>query len=314
MRIKQICMMVLLALGVAPWANAQTFDKLWKQVDQAEQKSLPQTVIQLTNEIYKKAETEKNSPQMLKAYTWRMKYREMLTPDSFYVNLNGLEQWAKTAEKPMDRAVLNSLIAGIYSDYASRNRWQIFQRPNIVDETPSADIREWSGNMFVQQVMQHTTEALKDKELLLATSARIYIPFVELGDASEYYRHDMLHLLGSRGVDALRNVNGLDKDSVVNAGIENIYQEMLDTYKRVNMDDGYVLTMLNYLDWRRNSDNTFVPYRAPQKLIGLTQDPYLAGLDKLRTEFKTHDICAEVYLAKARYAIEKGQQAMPLQI
>ena len=173
--------MVLLALGVAPWANAQTFDKLWKQVDQAEQKSLPQTVIQLTNEIYKKAETEKNSPQMLKAYTWRMKYREMLTPDSFYVNLNGLEQWAKTAEKPMDRAVLNSLIAGIYSDYASRNRWQIFQRPNIVDETPSADIREWSGNMFVQQVMQHTTEALKDKELLLATSARIYIPFVELG-------------------------------------------------------------------------------------------------------------------------------------
>ena len=61
MRIKQICMMVLLALGVAPWANAQTFDKLWKQVDQAEQKSLPQTVIQLTNEIYKKAETEKLS-------------------------------------------------------------------------------------------------------------------------------------------------------------------------------------------------------------------------------------------------------------
>lgn len=225
--------MVLLALGVAPWANAQTFDKLWKQVDQAEQKSLPQTVIQLTNEIYKKAETEKNSPQMLKAYTWRMKYREMLTPDSFYVSLNGLEQWAKTAEKPMDRAVLNSLIAGIYSDYASRNRWQIFQRPNIVDETPSADIREWSGNMFVQRVMQHTTEALKDKELLLATSARIYIPFVELGDASEYYRHDMLHLLGSRGVDALRNVNGLDKDSVVNAGIENIYQEMLDTYKEL---------------------------------------------------------------------------------
>ena len=51
MRIKQICMMVLLALGVAPWANAQTFDKLWKQVDQAEQKSLPQTVIQLTNEF-----------------------------------------------------------------------------------------------------------------------------------------------------------------------------------------------------------------------------------------------------------------------
>ena len=69
MRIKQICMMVLLSLGIAPWAKAQTFDKLWKQVEQAEQKSLPQTVIQLTDRIYKKAETERNSPQMLKAYT-----------------------------------------------------------------------------------------------------------------------------------------------------------------------------------------------------------------------------------------------------
>jgi F420-dependent methylenetetrahydromethanopterin dehydrogenase len=68
MRIKQICMMVLLSLGIAPWAKAQTFDKLWKQVEQAEQKSLPQTVIQLTDRIYKKAETERNSPQMLKAY------------------------------------------------------------------------------------------------------------------------------------------------------------------------------------------------------------------------------------------------------
>ena len=57
MRIKQICMMVLLSLGIAPWAKAQTFDKLWKQVEQAEQKSLPQTVIQLTDRIYKKAET-----------------------------------------------------------------------------------------------------------------------------------------------------------------------------------------------------------------------------------------------------------------
>ena len=85
-------MMVLLSLGIAPWAKAQTFDKLWKQVEQAEQKSLPQTVIQLTDRIYKKAETERTSPQMLKAYTWRMKYRETLTPDSFYVSLKGLKQ------------------------------------------------------------------------------------------------------------------------------------------------------------------------------------------------------------------------------
>ena len=39
------------------------YDKLWKQVEQAEKKSLPETVIKLTGEIYQKGEKEKNSPQ-----------------------------------------------------------------------------------------------------------------------------------------------------------------------------------------------------------------------------------------------------------
>ena len=56
MKVKQICMMVLLWLGVIPAVQAQTFDKLWKEVEQAEKKSLPKTVIKLTDEIYQKGE------------------------------------------------------------------------------------------------------------------------------------------------------------------------------------------------------------------------------------------------------------------
>lgn len=59
MKVKQICMMVLLWLGVIPAVQAQTFDKLWKEVEQAEKKSLPKTVIKLTDEIYQKGEKEK---------------------------------------------------------------------------------------------------------------------------------------------------------------------------------------------------------------------------------------------------------------
>ena len=58
MKIRQICMLVLLCLGVIPAVQAQTYDKLWKQVEQAEKKSLPETVIKLTGEIYQKGEKE----------------------------------------------------------------------------------------------------------------------------------------------------------------------------------------------------------------------------------------------------------------
>ena len=58
MKIRQICMVVLLWLGVIPAVQAQSFDKLWKEVEQAGKKSLPKTVIKLTDEIYRKGEKE----------------------------------------------------------------------------------------------------------------------------------------------------------------------------------------------------------------------------------------------------------------
>ena len=49
MKVRQICMMVLLGLGVIPAMQAQTFDKLWKEVKQAEKKSLPKTCLLYTS-------------------------------------------------------------------------------------------------------------------------------------------------------------------------------------------------------------------------------------------------------------------------
>ena len=230
MKVKQICMMVLLWLGVIPAVQAQTFDKLWKEVEQAEKKSLPKTVIKLTDEIYQKGEKEKNSPQMLKAYAWRMKYREMLNPDSLYAGLKGLEQWVKQTDQPMDRAILHSLIAEIYANYAANNQWQLRQRTEIVGQTPSADIREWTANMFVEKVRTNVKEALADSVLLLKTSSRDYIPFVELGKTSEYYHHDLYHLLASRGIDALLQVEKLGSGYTETNAVNPVKQDIIAIY------------------------------------------------------------------------------------
>lgn len=321
MKVKQICMMVLLWLGVIPAVQAQTFDKLWKEVEQAEKKSLPKTVIKLTGEIYQKGEKEKNSPQMLKAYLWRMKYREMLTPDSLYTSLKGLEEWAKRTDQPMDRAILHSLIAQVYANYAADNQWQLRQRTEIVDQTPSTDIREWTANMFVDKVQANVKETLADSVLLLKTSSRTYIPLVELGETSEYYHHDMYHLLASRSIEALQQVEGLisrtvDGDVVnpVKQDIITIYGNMLSAYKASGLKEGYVLTALNYLEWRRGADRNIRPFQIKSGSSELTDDTYLKALNTLKSNYASEPICAEVYLAQARYAIEKEQQLNALQL
>lgn len=321
MKIKQICMMVLFGLGVIPAAQAQTFDKLWKEVEQAQKKSLPKTVIKLTDEIYQKGEKEKNSAQMLKAYMWRMKTQETLTPDSFYVGLKGLEQWAKQTDQPMDRSILHSLIAGIYANYAASNQWQLRQRTEIVGETPSADMREWTANMFVEKVRANVKEALADSVLLLKTSSRNYVPFVELGETSEYYHHDMYHLLASRGIESLNQIERLGRidfndtmPSPVKQDIINIYSNMIAAYKAAGLKEGYILTALNYLEWRRNTDRSVMPLKIEGGRPGLTEDTYLAALNTLKSKFASEPVSAEVYLAQARYAVEKELQINALQL
>lgn len=322
MKIKQICVMLLVGLGVIPALQAQTFDKLWKEVEQAQKKGLPKTVIKKTEEIYQKGEREKNSAQMLKAYMWRMKTQETLTPDSFYVGLKGLEQWAKQTDKPMDRAVLHSLIAGIYANYAANNQWQLRQRTEIVDAAPAADMREWTANMFVEKVRTNVKGALADPTLLLKTSSRNYIPFVEQGVSSEYYHHDMYHLLASRSIESLNQIIRLERGgfndaapSPVAQDIIGIYENMLAAYKAAGLKEGYVLTALNYLEWKRDANGNAVPLGILKGRSAATGDnEYPEGLNTLKNEFASEPVCAEVYLAQARYAITKEQQVEALKL
>ena len=60
MNIKQMGVIMLLCLASIPGIQAQSFNNLWKQVDQAEKNSLPETVVKLTDEIYRKGVKEKN--------------------------------------------------------------------------------------------------------------------------------------------------------------------------------------------------------------------------------------------------------------
>ena len=55
--------MALVAMFYAPFLpmlSAQSYDDLWKELQEAEKKSLPQTAIKVADRIYEKALKEKN--------------------------------------------------------------------------------------------------------------------------------------------------------------------------------------------------------------------------------------------------------------
>ena len=139
-------LLLTLLLSAAP-VQAQSYEKLWKQVEQAREKSLPKTVVERTDLIYRKALAEQNSPQLLKAYLCREAAQRRLTPDSLYSDIARLERWADEEKNPTDRAILHSLLARTYVDYWRDNRYKLAGRTDVADE-PSADIRTWTARGF----------------------------------------------------------------------------------------------------------------------------------------------------------------------
>ena len=301
--IQRICSILLLLVTFGASAlYAQTYDKLWKQVEQAQKKSLPQTVIKLADEIYRKGRQEQNAPQMLKAYICRETYQEGLTPDSLYSSLKYMESWAQSERNPVNKAILHSLLAYEYADLMRKNRRVLLSRTLLtVDEVP-ADIREWSISQFVDKIDRCNRASLQDSIRLLNTSAEQYVPFVVLEDGSRFYGHDMYHLLVSRAVDAYRQLDGFSVDSLVQIRIERIYLDMMNAYRhRAGSEDAMLLCSLDYWNWKLTGGISQQPYPTFRMRQEKANREYLEVLNKLIKEYGSREVCAEVYIHKANH-------------
>ena len=302
-RIQRICsiLLLLVALGL-PALHAQTYDKLWKEVEQAQKKSLPQTVIKLADEIYRKGEREQNVPQMLKAYICRETFQERLTPDSLYSSLKHMELWAQSEKNPVNKAILHSLLACEYADLMKKNRRALLSRTLLdVDEAPG-DVREWSAAQFVDKIDKHSRASLQDSIRLLDVSAAKYVPFTVLEDGSRFYRHDMYHLLADRAVSVYEDMRGFNVDSLLQTRINAIYGNMINAYRhRAGSEDAVLLCSLNYWDWKISGGLSSEPYPTLRIRREQINKEYFQALNDLIQEFGDREVCAEVYIKKASY-------------
>ena len=72
--------LLLLTMGMLNIpVHADSFSSLWKQVEAAQQKDMPKTVVELLDKIVVKAETERAYGHLLKAQVMNMCYRSSVS-------------------------------------------------------------------------------------------------------------------------------------------------------------------------------------------------------------------------------------------
>lgn len=281
--------MALFYAPLLPMLSAQSYDDLWKQLQEAERKSLPQTVIKLADQIYEKALKENNAGQLFKAYLTKESQQEELTPDSSYVRYTHMEAWVKTETDPLNRAVLHSLLAEMYADFLSNNAYALTRRTDLVEEVPE-DIREWTANIFIQRIDAHAQASLEEEALLLQTKTDAFIPLVIQREGSKYYGHDLFHLLLKRALNAYEQMNVEEAEELKIERAEALLNRLMKAYEQ-SSDEAFILAKLDYWNWRR----------------GQTEDTSLSELDALIAHHGKSELCAEVYLEKAQHLHNEGK-------
>lgn len=302
MNIRCLSLIVLLVMSLLTPLQAQTYDRMWKELEVLERKDLPKSVIAEAMKIYDKAKAEQNVPQMMKAYLTAMQYRALITPDSLSVDIDGLEQWAQQSTHAVDKAVLYSILGEM----------------TIPDSLKK-------GFAYLQL-------SLKDKEQLLSASAEKLKPMTEIGEVSrKYFRDNVYNLLSRRAIEIMQryrwqaaakgnqtnslpagvdNIKGFmawqivpESDCDLSAAIMQTYQSLLKAYDTETDRAAWLLTGIDVLDYLHSFFPSNFSNEKCQEILRTWMSNYAAV-----------PTVPEAYLALARFLQNKNNQVERLRI
>lgn len=175
----------------------------WKAVDEALQKRLPKTALELVEKIYARAKAENNRPQIIKAIAHRVALRATTSEEDEVVLIQDLETEITAAGQPV-KAVLTSMLADLYWSYYQQNRWRINDRTETTD-TAGADYRTWDAARFFDTTKALYLEALAPADLLQRTPVEDYTDIIIRNNDGATYRPTLYDVLAHRALDFFRN-------------------------------------------------------------------------------------------------------------
>ena len=160
--------MLMIPMGIF----GQTYQALWRQVEEAQNKDLPQTAMTHLKKIEKKAEQERAYGQLLKSTLLHARLQSEVAPDSLRPAVDRLEQIESVTQDLPLKAVYDAVLSKVYQQNRSL-----------------ADDWEKRSTDYAAQAMAHP-------EVLAGVKADLYEPFVVKGKDSEVFGNDLLSVIG----------------------------------------------------------------------------------------------------------------------
>ncbi|MBN2727968.1 MAG: hypothetical protein JXR53_01985 [Bacteroidales bacterium] len=169
-------------------ANAQKSDKeidaLWQKCDSLIAKDLPQSALEVIDEIYTLAGKKKLEGEQVKAVIYRITMISDYQEDYYEKSIDEMKLEIDKAT-PQVKPLLYAMLGELYWNYYSVNRWKFYQR-TATDNFENNDIKTWTLDRLVQEVRWCYTKAMEDQEILTNTKIDKFLPLIDDAGFVEY--------------------------------------------------------------------------------------------------------------------------------
>jgi len=155
--------------------------------------------------IYKKASTENNTSQLVKAVIHRMKFQSTLEEDAMKKLIADLKKEISEARFPA-RPLLHSMLAETYWRFYEQNRYRFLSRTETA-EYKNEDINTWDLKKILNETLHEYSLSLADEDSSKRTQVSVYDDVIEKGNSDEArkFRPALFDFLAHRALDFYKN-------------------------------------------------------------------------------------------------------------
>lgn len=124
-----------------------------------------------------------------------------ISPDSLPSVITRIESVAAKEKDEVTHAILDLLLADIYSDYYSDDSYNLDRRPALA--TPGSDITLWSGKEFKEKVVELYDHALSHAAALKKARITDYAPVIDCDKTAAIFYPTLFDFASLRAVDGI---------------------------------------------------------------------------------------------------------------
>ena len=288
---------IVIILSFLSNLNAQSYNDLWKDVNENLENQLPQSADNILDKIEQKAINDDNQKELLKTFLYRFKIFASQDENPIESSIYFAEENISKLQEP-EQSIFNIAIASLYENYLNDYYHIIKNNIPIYNSQQTLSMKFWDEATFKRVISRHYEAALTDVKALQDNTTESYSEILGLNDNIKaniesgieptLYDYVVHKVISQR-----------DKEATRQQAVD-LYKELISFDKKNNYDNAAIYNEIYKLKYEYETDDDY--------------EAYLDSLEKIKEENIDNILVTSVMALQAEAVLsqqttDNGQQS-----